>query len=126
MTDTFQTDPFDDIARVRFAIGDTDLANVIFSDAVIEGIIEENDDDWEQAAIAAVENIITQLLVPGFTADWLKVDPTQAIKGYERLLARLQAKFGSSGAATIEANAKTLSRADDDLVVVDSTDTEYT
>jgi hypothetical protein len=125
MAFTFETDPFDDIARVRFEIGDMDSAAYIFEDEVITGLIAEKDDDWQQAAIAAVENIITQLLVPGFTADWLKVDATNAVKGYERLLGRMETKFGSS-ASTIAAGSKTLTRADDDLVVRRSSSGEYT
>lgn len=95
MTFTY-SQPFDDIARVRFHTGDTDSVNHFLSDEVIEALMTENDDDWQKAALAAVEYIITQLLTPGFTADWLKVDNAAAIAGYERLLKRLQSKFGIS------------------------------
>lgn len=95
MTFTYNQ-PFDDIARVRFYTGDTDSVNHFLSDEVIEELITEHDDEWKKAAVAAVEYIITQLLTPGFTADWLKVDNAAAIAGYERLLKRLQAKFGVS------------------------------
>jgi len=97
MAFTFNSSPFDDIGRVRFAIGDTDSSSAIFTDELIDGLIDEHG-GWQEAAIAAVENIITQLLMPDFTADWLKVDNSKAVAGYTALLARLESKYGSSEA----------------------------
>lgn len=113
MTFTYNTNPFDDIARIRFAIGDTDSEAAIFSDEVLNGLITENSDDWQRAAIAATENIITQLLVPGFTADWLKVDSSKAVQGYERLLERLKAKYADAG-DSISVSASLPTRIDGD------------
>lgn len=93
MTFTFKTNPFDDIGRIRFAIGDTDSAAVIFEDEVLNGLITEKG-DWKKAAVAAVGNIITQLLIPNFQADWLRVETDKALQGYERLLTRLRQDFG--------------------------------
>lgn len=92
MSFTFAS-PFDDIARVRVATGDTDSDAHFMSDEVITDLLTEQS-TWQKAAVAGIEYIITQLLTPGFTADWLKVDNAAAVAGYERLLKRLQDKYG--------------------------------
>lgn len=118
MTFTFNTDPFDDIARVRFAIGDTDIGAPIFTDEVISGVITEAG-SWQKTTVALVKNIITQLLMPNFTADWLKVDTSAAIKGYERLLERLKNEYAVE---SVTVTTTAMIRSDSEL----STDTsEY-
>jgi len=92
MTFTFVTNPFDDIARVRWAIGDFDELAYAFEDELIEGLITENG-SWQSAAVAAVKGLITQLLMPNFQADWLRVDADKAVKNYEALLRRLQDEY---------------------------------
>lgn len=92
MTFTFNTTTPTDRDRVRLAIGDIDSTAPKLTDEVIAMLISE-EATWQKAAIAAVKTLIAQLLIPDFTADWLKVDASTAVKGYERLLARLQAEY---------------------------------
>lgn len=120
MTFTFNTNPFDDVGRIRFAIGDTDSTAQIFDDEVLNGLIAEKG-DWKKAAVAAVENIITQLLIPNFQADWLKVEVDKALGGYERLLTRLRQDFGIS-LSGITLSVVQVARSDGDC----TSTTEYT
>lgn len=120
MSFTFNANPFDDIGRIRFAIGDTDSTAAIFTDEVLNGLITEKG-DWKKAAVAAVENIITQLLIPNFQADWLRVEADKALQGYERLLNRLRQDFGIP-LSGITLSVVQVKRSDGDC----SGETEYT
>jgi hypothetical protein len=98
---TFTYTPFStDRDRVRFHIGDTSAAAPIFSDEEIAGIITEVG-GWQQAVIECLENIIAKLAgTPNFTADWLTVSTSAALKAYKDLLASKRRKFGISEGRT--------------------------
>lgn len=95
MTFSFTFTPtFDDIARVRFAIGDTDPEAHRFEDELITALIAEYD-GWQRAAIACIDAIINDVLsTPDFTADWLKMEGTKALPFYEKLRNRKVAEYG--------------------------------
>jgi hypothetical protein len=88
--------PFDDIARVRLAIGDVDAAAVMLSDELIQGMIDEAG-GWQKAALMALRLLIAQLAMPDYTADWLKVENSKAREGFERLLAMRESEYGGVG-----------------------------
>lgn len=94
MTFTYTPAAVTDITRVRFWLGDTESAAAIFTDEEITMMISE-EGDWQHAVIACIRSIIARIsATPDFTADWLKVDQSRALKGYERLLTEMQKKFG--------------------------------
>jgi len=97
MTFTLNLDSPDDVARVRMEIGDVDSEAERLSDEMINFHSSENDDVWQVACIACIDTLIGMLNTPGFTADWLKVDPKSAIDQYVKMRSRLEAKFGIGG-----------------------------
>src|SRR5437762_1987965 len=88
--------PFNDIARVRFHLGDTDSTAARFTDEEISAIITEQG-NWQTAVIACLENLIARLSgTPDFRADWLQVSIGSALAGYESLLKTKRREFGIS------------------------------
>jgi hypothetical protein len=65
------------------------------------------------AVIAGLKYIISQLSRPNFTADWLAVDSDAARKGYQTLLDEKRREFGI---ASITASTVRAWRADSDAV----------
>ena len=55
MTATYETSPFDNIARVRLIIGDTDITDAVFTDAEITYFLTENSSSISLAAADALE-----------------------------------------------------------------------
>lgn len=96
MTFTFDlSGGFDDLARVRFALGDVDAAAPIFDDETILAVIADKDGSWAEAAVALIDNLVAQLAAtPSFTADWLKLDPAAATRYYSAIRARIVASEG--------------------------------
>jgi hypothetical protein len=94
MTFTFAL-PFTDNSRVRFHTGDTTETTAFLSDELITALITE-EGSWQSATIAALQYIIMQLSDPKFTADWLEVDSSEAVKAYERRLLEKRQEFGIS------------------------------
>jgi hypothetical protein len=93
MTFTY-TQPFNDVARVRFHLGDTDSTNARFTDEEITAIITEQG-SWQKAVIACLENLIARLSsTPDFRADWLQVSIGSALSGYDSLLKTKWREFG--------------------------------
>lgn len=89
--------PFDDIARVRFAVGDNDATAHRFEDELITALITEYE-GWKPTVIACIDAIINDVLsTPDFTADWLKIESTKALAFYEKLRARKIAEYGLTG-----------------------------
>lgn len=91
MTFTFAI-PFDDIARFRLALNDRDATAHRFEDEFITALIEEYG-TWQKAVIAGINIILMELAVPGFTADWLKVDSKDALAFYRARKAELSAEY---------------------------------
>lgn len=86
MTFTYQLNPPNDIARVRFHIGDTDSDAVILQDEEITFALDESG-TWQAAVISCINAIIAQIARnPKFEADWLSVDRTKALDYYKKLL----------------------------------------
>lgn len=85
--------PFDDIARVRMAIGDTDAAAHRFEDELIQALIDE-EGSWQGAALTCIDVVIAELSsTPSFSADWLRVDVGSPLKHYAELRSRLAARY---------------------------------
>lgn len=96
MSFSFTIDPgFDDIARVRFAIGDTDPEAYRFEDELITALIAEHDGEWKPVVVDCIDAIINDVLsTPDFTADWLKMEAIKAVPFYEKLRARKISEYG--------------------------------
>lgn len=94
MTFTF-VQPFDDIARVRMSIADTNNSKPIFQDELIQALIDEYNGSWQRAVIAALDNLIMQLSRnPDFKADWLEVKVSVAIDTYTAMRTTKYQEFG--------------------------------
>lgn len=105
MTFTYNLVTPNDITRVRAAIGDTVEASAMFSDEEIAFYIAENA-GWQAATIALVQTLIAKVAsTPDFKADWLEVDASKALAGYEALLSELRRRFGMSQAPSVRVTA---------------------
>lgn len=94
MTFTYVLSPVTDITRVRYHTGDTDSARAIFSDEEISFAISESG-GWQAAVIMSFDSLIARIAaVPNFSADWLSMDQSTALKYYTDLLARKRQQFG--------------------------------
>lgn len=94
MTFTYNTNPFDNVARVRFWTGDVDVNRAIFQDEVINGVIQDQG-TWQTAAVVLIQNIIMQLSgQPDFHADWLTVDYKTALQYYSQMIIRVARQLG--------------------------------
>src|SRR5882724_4747217 len=95
MTFTYNlTAPFDDIARVRFHVGDVDQTTAVFSDEEIKFRLSE-DGGWQAAVIACLESVIARMAAdPNFTAQWLTVNNNSGLQYYTKLLDRKRQEFG--------------------------------
>lgn len=95
MTFTYNiTPPYDDIARVRFHLGDVDVDTAVFQDEEIQFRIVE-DGGWQRAVIGCLESLIARIsATPDFHADWLNVQQANPLKYYTMLLTRKRQEFG--------------------------------
>jgi hypothetical protein len=100
----------DNISRVRFHIGDTDVANPKMKDAEIAYVLANNGDDVGKSALVCLNYLIALLAIPNFTADWLTVDNASARAGLMQLRALKKQEFGLSGG--LKAKARHARRAD--------------
>ena len=108
MTFTYGEDLTDDVDFVRFHTGDTVSDQSFLSDEIIASLISTKGSK-EAAVIAGLRYITTRLSQPGFKADWLQVDNTEARKGYMAILREKEREFGLS---RMTASTKTAYRAD--------------
>jgi hypothetical protein len=99
---TYNTAVPDDIARVRFHIGDTTESGALFTDdAEITFIISEAG-DYKKAVIWCIQNVLARINAdPDFSADWLKVDQESARTHWEWLLAEKRATLGVTAQSNI-------------------------
>jgi hypothetical protein len=94
MTFTYNvSDGFSDLERVRFHIYDTVEADAKFTDEEITAIITE-EGSYQSAVIACLINLKMRINNPMFRADWLTVDPAEAVKAYERMITEKRREFG--------------------------------
>lgn len=98
----------DDIARVRFHIGDTVDGEHFLSDEEI-GMALSDSGSWQSAVLVCIKAIIARLSRPDFRADWLQVSNAEARKGYETLLREKRAEYGIPA---ISARGQSVYRAD--------------
>ena len=96
MAFTYTEDLTVDRDFVRFHTGDTDSASSFLSDAIITSLLATQTSK-QAAVIAGVRYIITKLSTPNFHADWLSVDNSEAIKGYQFMLDQKKQEFGLGG-----------------------------
>ena len=91
---TFSYDPAlgTDTDLVRFHIGDTNEDGHFLEDETIEYWV--NATSMEEAVIACLRYIITQLSTPDFKQDWLSVSNKEARKGYEEILVNKAQELG--------------------------------
>lgn len=85
---------FTDLTRVRFHIGDTDVAeNAMLQDEEINAVITEAG-GWQEAVIACLRHLRAQVARPDFTADWLTVTNSTARASFDKLISDKLAEFG--------------------------------
>jgi hypothetical protein len=94
-TFTFDNTLSDDLALVRFHIGDTDSAGYYLADETITALLTI-EGSVGAAVIACIKYIITQLSAPNFRYDFLSVSNEQARQGFENLLKTKAMEFGVS------------------------------
>lgn len=92
MTFTYDLAGGGNVAWVRFHIADTNENAPMFSDEEINALVAAHG-GVGPAVVAAIEHIIGLLSQPNFTADWLSMDATSALTGYQALLAMKRATF---------------------------------
>ena len=95
MSFTFSTDLHTDLAKVRFAIGDTNSAGAYLTDETITALITLQG-SVGGAVIESIKYIITQLSQPDFRLDWMSVSNAEARKGFEALLKTKAQEYGIS------------------------------
>ena len=93
MAFTYTSDLTVDSDFVRFHTGDTDSDSSFLSDAIITSLLAV-EASKEDAVIAALKYILTQLAKPNFRSDALQVDYKTAYKSYEALLERKYKELG--------------------------------
>ena len=108
MSATFDVTLSNDISKVRFHVGDVDIANAALQDETITALVT-SEGTWQKATIAALHYLIALVSKPNFTADWLTVDNKSAREGYQALLSEKRAAFGL---AQITATATRVTRLD--------------
>jgi len=95
MTYTFTENLSTDLAKVRFAIGDTNTSGAYLTDETITALLT-SEGSIGGAAVACVKYIIKMLSQPDFKQDWLSVTNGEARKGYEQILKDLEQEYGIS------------------------------
>jgi len=100
-TFTFDNTLSDNLAKVRFHIGDTNSEGNYLWDETINALIT-SEGSVGGAVIACLKFIITQLSSPNYKLDWLTVTNDTAREGFEKLLKLKSQEFGVSlgGTAT--------------------------
>ena len=103
MTFTFDATLATNKDLVRFHIGDTSTEGHYIEDETIAYFLTNY--TLEEAVVACIRYIITQLSQPNFSQDWLSVDLKTAREGYEKLLKdkakELNISLGAIATATI-------------------------
>lgn len=94
-------DDWGHVELVRFHVGDSDSDAPIFSDETILGLLRSFDGDVGKTVIACIENIIAQLSMPNFTADWLSIDTKTAREGFQALMNTKRRAFGMANEGRI-------------------------
>jgi hypothetical protein len=95
MTFTFATNLSTDLAKVRFAIGDTNANGAYLTDETIGALIT-SEGSVGGAVIKCIKYIITQLSQPDFRLDWMSVSNAEARKGFESMLKEKAQEYGIS------------------------------
>jgi len=96
MAFTYVGDLSTDLDKVRFYTGDTDSDGYYLEDATITALLSV-EASVGGAVIAGIEYIIRKLNQPTFRADWLTVDPKEAVKAWERHLDEMRQRFSVAG-----------------------------
>ena len=94
MTFTFDPALSDDLALVRFHVGDTSEDWHYLEDETIGYFVDNY--TLATAVIRCIQYIITQLSTPNFSKDWLTVSNEQARAWYEYLLKQKALELGVS------------------------------
>lgn len=82
------------ITRVRYHIGDTDEATMMFDDDEISMALNE-EGSVGKAVIACIQSILARLsLEPDLQADWLRIDWRRSAEHWRALLADKRQAFG--------------------------------
>lgn len=105
---SYRPELVNDIARVRFHIGDTVEGEHFLSDEEI-GMALSDAGSWQPAVVVCLKAIIARLSKPDFRADWLQVSHAEARKGYETLLREKRAEFSIPA---VSASGQSVYRAD--------------
>lgn len=95
MTATFDAALSDDVSKVRFHIGDTDMSAAMLQDATLSALVSTHG-TVEKAVIAALLHLISLVSRPNFRADWLQVDNRSAVQSLQDLLRLKREEFGIS------------------------------
>jgi hypothetical protein len=95
MAATFDPALSDDISKVRFHIGDTDVNAPKLADETITALLSLGG-SVGGAVIMALKHLIAQMSEPNFTADWLTVSSSAALPGLMKLLTEKRREFGVS------------------------------
>jgi hypothetical protein len=121
MTFTFDATLSDDLALVRFHIGDTNADGHYLEDETIEYFVDNH--GVATAVIRCIQYIITQLSAPNFRLDWLSVDNATALAGFQKLLKDKSIELGISTTGAVVSSTISLPyRADS---YQDSSDSEH-
>lgn len=103
----------DDVSLVRFHIGDTETDGHFLADETISYWLTASG-SVGTTVVRCIEYIITQLSVPNFRLDWMRVDNEAARKGYENMLKTKKQELGVTSGSTSVAYMELPSRADSD------------
>ena len=95
MTFTYKENLPDDLAKVRFHIGDTSNEGHYLVDETINALIV-SEGSVGATVVACLKYIITQLSSPDFKLDWMSVSNEKARAGFENLLIIKAQEFGVS------------------------------
>lgn len=100
----------DDVSLVRFHIGDNHDEGHYLENEEIQYWITAS--SVEEAVIACIRYIITQLSSPNFKKDWLSVTNHEARVGFEKILDAKQEEFGLSSGLIATSSISLPRRAD--------------
>lgn len=92
---------WEDVELVRFHVGDMEQSAPIFSDEAILKLLQANHGHIGKTVIDCIENIVAQLSMPDFSADWLTIDAKSARESYRALINTKRRAFGLTNAGTI-------------------------
>jgi len=88
--------------QTRIEIGDIDQDRVLFQDAELDYILDEEGDDYEKAAARCCEVLATRFAREAtFSADGLSVQKSNLSVAYRRQARDLRARAGGSTTVTV-------------------------